>query len=97
MNSNDVIKFAAAYAAGALTFDGLLEAFGGDNPLTEKVVALVGSVGVAGISAHLVDGSVDTLRELPIAGEVLEVSDSAIDAAVDVASDVADLLNPFNW
>ena len=97
MNTNDVIKFAAAYAAGALTYDGLLEAFGGDNPLTEKVVALVGSVGVAGIAAHMVDGSVDTLREVPIAGEVLKVSDSAIDAAADVASDVLDAMNPFGW
>ena len=97
MNTNDVIKFAAAYAAGALTYDGLLEAFGGDNPLTEKVVALVGSIGVAGVAAHLVDGSVDTLRELPIAGEALEASDSAIDDAIDLAADVADAMNPFNW
>ncbi len=70
---------------------------GGDNPLTEKVAALVGSIGVAGIAAHLVDGSVDTLRELPIAGEVLEASDSLIDDAVDLTADVADAMNPFNW
>jgi len=97
MNSNDVIKFAAAYAVGALTYDGLLEAFGGDNPLTEKVVALVGSVGVAGIAAHLVGGSVDTLRELPIAKQVLEASDSVIDDVAEVASDVLDSINPFSW
>ena len=97
MNTNDVVKFAAAYAAGALTYDGLLEALGGDNPLTEKVVALVGSVGVAGIAAHLIDGSVDTLRELPISKQALEASDSIIDTVADTASDVLDSINPFNW
>ena len=103
MDKNDIIKLVTAYAAGDLAYGGLLEAFG-DKTLTDKIVALVGSIGVAGIAAHLIDGSVDTLRELPIAKQALEASDSVIDAAADTASDVIDSvsdviddINPFNW
>lgn len=95
MNTNDVVKLATAYAAGDLAYDGLAEALGGT--VADKIVALVASVGVAGIAAKVADQSVELLRDVPIAGDVLDVTDSIIGGVADTASELLDDLNPFNW
>ena len=95
MNTNDVVKLATAYAAGDLAYEGLADALGGT--VADKVVALVASVGVAGIAAKVADHSVELLREVPVAKQALDITDSIIGGVSDAASDVLDGLNPFNW
>lgn len=96
LNTNDVVKLAAAYAAGDLAYDGILEQVG-DETVAKNIVALVGSMGVAGLAAKLADGSVDLAREIPIVGGVIDVADDVIGGVSDAASDVLDSINPFKW
>ncbi len=95
LDTKDVVKLAAAYAAGDLAYDGLVEALGSET-VAKNIVALVGSIGVAGLAAKLADGSVDLAREIPIVGSVIEVADDVIGGVSDAASDLIDEFNPFS-
>jgi len=95
-NTNDVMKLAAAYAAGDIAYEGILEAIG-DETVAKNIVALVTSLGVAGLAAKLADKTVDLTREIPLVGGAIEVADGIIGGITDTASDMVDDLNPFNW
>lgn len=97
MDTNDVAKLAAAYAAGELAYDGIVEALGGDGELVDKVLGLAGGVAAAGLASEVVDASIETLREVPIAKEALDVSDVVIRKTTKLASDTLDTLNPLKW
>ena len=96
MDTNDVVKLATAYAAGSIAYEGILEAVG-DETVAKNIIALVGSIGAAGLAAKLADGSVDLAREVPIVGGVIDASDSVIKKASGVVEDTIDFLNPFGW
>lgn len=88
MRTNDVVSLATKYAAGDLAYDGLLEGLGNDRVFTDKIVALIGSVGVGGIAASLADTAVETARKIPIVGGAIGLADDALEGATDFLDDL---------
>lgn len=86
MNTNDLAKYAAMFAAGSITHDELTDQFGDD--IAGQIIGLAGGSIVGGIAGGLASTAVDVGREIPVVSETIEVVDDVLEGATDFVEDL---------
>jgi len=79
---HEVQKLAAQIAAGSITYDLITDEYGGD--MASSVMAFVGG----GVAESVVGSTYDVAREIPVVGDVLDVSAGVVG---DIAEGFMDL------